>query len=69
VVLCGHDDDYPAAFAAFAASAVGASFVALAGRPGDHEAAYRAAGLTHAVIAGKDVLALLHELAAASGVP
>lgn len=69
VVLCGHDDDYPAAFASFAASAKGAGFVAVAGRPGDHEAAFRAAGLTHAVVAGKDVLALLGQLAAAVGVP
>ncbi len=46
-VLCGHDDDYAEHAAAFAEAltGAGASFVALAGRPGGDADALRAAGV------------------------
>jgi methylmalonyl-CoA mutase len=45
-----------------ALKAAGASHVAMAGRPGDHEAAYRAAGVERFIFAGQDAVATLTEL-------
>ena len=48
IVICGHDEDYPTlvppVLAALRAAVPGATLL-LAGHPGDHEAAFRAAGL------------------------
>jgi methylmalonyl-CoA mutase len=48
VVICGHDEDYPTHVPAIAQAIKAANkgiTVILAGMPGDHEAAYKAAGL------------------------
>jgi methylmalonyl-CoA mutase len=59
--LCGSDEDYAAKATSFAAAlkGAGATYVTLAGRPNEHEAAWRAAGVDDFVFAGKDALALL----------
>jgi len=61
VVLCSTDARYGelAEAAAKAAKAAGVATVALAGRPGEHEAAWRAAGIDVFLYAGIDVLAEL----------
>jgi methylmalonyl-CoA mutase len=61
--LCSSDKAY-AAHAAGAAKALqgaGAKHIYLAGRPGDQEAALRAAGVTDFIFAGGDALATLQE--------
>jgi methylmalonyl-CoA mutase len=61
VCLCGDDQAYAAHAAAFARSisALGANGLALAGRPGDREAEWRAAGVNDFIFAGGDVVAAL----------
>ncbi|MFY0576895.1 methylmalonyl-CoA mutase family protein [Cystobacter fuscus] len=63
-VISGPDalypDQVPALCAAFKAR--GARVVAVAGRPGDHEAAFRAAGVELFIYAGADLVALLSSL-------
>jgi methylmalonyl-CoA mutase len=61
--LCSHDKVYAAhaAAAAQALQAAGARHIYLAGRPGDQEAALRAAGVNDFVFAGGDALATLQE--------
>jgi methylmalonyl-CoA mutase len=61
VVLCSTDERYGelADAAAKAAKSAGVETVALAGRPGDHEDAWRAAGIDVFLYAGMDVLAEL----------
>jgi len=61
VVLCSSDARYAelAEAAAKAAKEAGVATVALAGRPGDNEAAWRAAGIDVFLYAGMDVLAEL----------
>jgi methylmalonyl-CoA mutase len=61
--LCSSDKVY-AALAADAAKAlqgVGKRYIYLAGRPGEREAAFRAAGVNDFVFAGGDALATLQE--------
>lgn len=61
VCLCSTDDIYAAEAeaAAKALAAAGATHIYLAGRPGDHEEAFKAAGIGTFVHAGIDVLAML----------
>jgi methylmalonyl-CoA mutase len=61
--LCSQDKAYPehAAASAKALQAAGAKHIYLAGRPGEQEAALRAAGVTDFVFAGGDALATLQE--------
>jgi methylmalonyl-CoA mutase len=61
--LCSSDKVYAgqAAAAAGALQAAGAKHIYLAGRPGDREAAFRAAGVNDFVIAGGDALTVLQE--------
>ncbi len=61
--LCSSDKVYAghAANAAKALQAAGAKHIYLAGRPGEHEAPLRAAGVNDFVFAGGDVLAALQE--------
>ena len=63
-VLCGSDDRYAAeaADAARTLKAGGVARVLLAGRPGDHEAAWREAGVDEFVHARSDVLDVLGRL-------
>ncbi len=63
VVLCSTDGRYAelADSAAAAAKGAGASTVALAGRPGDREPTYRAAGIEVFLYQGVDVLAALED--------
>lgn len=70
-VLCGSDDAYAAeaATAVAALKAGGAPWVVLAGRPGELEAAWRAAGIDDFAYLGADVLAVLDRLQRAAGVP
>ena len=62
--LCSSDKIYTqqAAAAAKALQAAGAKHIYLAGRPGEQEAALRAAGVNDFVFAGGDVLAALQEV-------
>lgn len=62
--LCGTDDSYVADAEAFAAAlkTAGARAVMLAGRPGEREAAWRAAGVDGFIYAGADRVATLEEL-------
>jgi methylmalonyl-CoA mutase len=62
--LCSSDKVYAgqAAAAARALKAAGGRHIYLAGRPGEHEAALRAAGVTDFVFAGGDALATLREV-------
>ena len=61
--LCSTDKVYAqqAAAAAKALQAAGAKHIYLAGRPGEQEAALRAAGVNDFVFAGGDALATLRE--------
>jgi methylmalonyl-CoA mutase len=61
--LCSSDKIYAqqAAAAAKALQAAGAKHIYLAGRPGEQEAALRAAGINDFVFAGGDALATLQE--------
>jgi methylmalonyl-CoA mutase len=62
--LCGDDEAYAAQAEAFARSikASGVKGLALAGRPGDHEARWRAAGVDDFIFAGEDAVATLQGL-------
>ena len=64
VCLCGTDDAYAAQAEAFAKAFKnsGAKGVALAGRPGDFEHAWRAAGVDEFIFAGGDAVAALEGL-------
>jgi methylmalonyl-CoA mutase len=64
VCLCGSDDAYAEQAEAFAKTfkASGAKGVALAGRPGEFERAWRAAGVEEFVVAGGDAVAMLQSL-------
>lgn len=59
--LCSSDEIYAAEAAATAEAlrAAGARHLYLAGRPGEHEAAFKAAGIDSYIFAGCDVLAVL----------
>jgi methylmalonyl-CoA mutase len=61
VCLCSSDKSYVtyAEAAAEALHAAGAKHIYLAGRPGDLEAALRAAGVTDFIFAGADALSML----------
>jgi methylmalonyl-CoA mutase len=61
--LCSSDKVYAglAADAAKALHVAGAKHIYLAGRPGDREAAFRAAGVNDFIFAGGDALAMLQE--------
>jgi methylmalonyl-CoA mutase len=63
-VISGPDALYPEWVPALCAAlkARGARGVAVAGRPGDHEAAFRAAGVEFFIYAGADLFALLSSL-------
>ncbi len=63
-VISGPDALYPEAVPAYVAAlkAKGARTVAVAGRPGDHEAAFRAAGVDLFLYAGADLVQLLKTL-------
>jgi len=67
--LCGADSRYPEAVpgAAEALKAAGARAVLVAGRAGEHEAAWRTAGVDDFVHLGMDVLELLGRLLVAGG--
>jgi methylmalonyl-CoA mutase len=60
-VLCGIDENYAreAPDAAIALAASGAQAVWLAGRPGEHEARFRAAGVGGFIFTGCDMLVSL----------
>ena len=64
VCLCGTDDAYSEHAEAFAKAfkASGAKGVALAGRPGESERAWRAAGVDDFIFAGGDAVATLESL-------
>jgi len=64
VCLCGDDKAYAAQAEAFAKAikVSGAKGLALAGRPGDHEAGWRAAGVDDFIFAGGDAVAALDGL-------
>jgi methylmalonyl-CoA mutase len=63
-VISGPDALYPEAVPAYVAAlkAKGARTIAVAGRPGDHEAAFRAAGVDLFLYAGADLFQLLKTL-------
>jgi methylmalonyl-CoA mutase len=63
VCLCSQDKVYAAqaVLVAKALHAAGAKHIYLAGRPGEQEAALRAAGVEHFIFAGGDALAVLQE--------
>ena len=70
--LCGSDEAYAEHVDGFAAAlkGAGAGAVYLAGRPGEREAAWRAAGIDGFIFAGADLVAALDEVmqrAAVSG--
>ena len=69
-VICGTDAAYleAAENAAQRLKAGGARWVVIAGRPGEREAAFRAAGIDQFVFAGQDALEALNALHAALGV-
>jgi len=60
-ICCGDDRDYAARLSALAPAlrAAGVAHLAVAGRPGEHEDAWRAAGVDGFVALGDDVLAFL----------
>jgi methylmalonyl-CoA mutase len=64
VCLCGSDDAYAGQVEAFAEAikASGVKGVALAGRPGEFERAWRAAGVDDFIFAGQDAVATLEGL-------
>ncbi|RAI46094.1 methylmalonyl-CoA mutase family protein [Rhodoplanes roseus] len=61
--LCSSDDGYgrEAVEAAKALTAAGCAHIYLAGRPGEREAEFKAAGIAHAIFMGCDLLATLTE--------
>ena len=63
-VICGSDAQYQdhAGPLAGALRMAGAKTIYLAGRPGDHEAALRAAGIDGFIFMGCDVIAALHDI-------
>jgi methylmalonyl-CoA mutase len=67
--LCGTDEAYAAQAESFAAAlkAAGATAVYLAGRPGEHEAAWRAAGVDGFIFLGADLVASLDEVLRRAG--
>jgi methylmalonyl-CoA mutase len=69
-VVCGADATYleEAENAAQRLKAAGARWVVIAGRPGDHENAFRAAGVDQFIFAGQDALEALRALHAALGI-
>lgn len=69
-VICGSDEQYPEWVPKLAPSlhARGAAHVLLAGRPGEHEAAFRAAGISTFIFLGADVVATLEGLLDQMGV-
>ena len=71
VCLCGTDDAYAEQAEAFAKAfkASGAEGVALAGRPGEFERAWRAAGIDAFVFVGGDAVATLQSLYDRIGIP
>jgi methylmalonyl-CoA mutase len=62
--LCSRDKIYAeqAVLAAQALQAAGAKHIYMEGRPGEHESAFRSAGVQDFVFAGADVVAVLQEL-------
>jgi methylmalonyl-CoA mutase len=64
VCLCGSDDSYAAQAKAFAEAikASGVNGLALAGRPGEFERAWRVAGVDDFIFAGEDAVAMLEGL-------
>jgi methylmalonyl-CoA mutase len=68
--ICGSDAAYAAqaASTAKALKAAGASWVILAGKPGDNEAALKEAGIDQFIFAGLDAIAALETVQAALGV-
>jgi methylmalonyl-CoA mutase len=68
--ICGVDAAYAeeAVNAAQRLKAAGADWVVLAGRPGENEAAWRAAGVDQFVFANQDALKELETLHAALGI-
>jgi methylmalonyl-CoA mutase len=62
--LCSGDKNYAeyAVVAAQALQAAGAKHIYLAGRPGEHEAAFRSAGVQDFVFAGVDAIPVLQEV-------
>ncbi|MEO1039388.1 MAG: methylmalonyl-CoA mutase family protein [Pseudomonadota bacterium] len=58
VILCGSDDAYHEHASAYAAALkqAGAALIWLAGRPGDHETVWRAAGIDHFIHTRSDAL-------------
>lgn len=69
-VICSSDKAYPTLVPDLAPRlhAAGARTVILAGHPGEHEAAYRAAGVDRFIFVKCDVVAALHDLLAEEGV-
>lgn len=68
--LCGSDEDYAAHAEDFARTLKGAgAYLLLAGRPGEREAAFRAAGVDEFIFAGQDALAFLASLLKRAGAP
>lgn len=69
VCICGADKAYAeqATDTAKALKAAGASWVLLAGKPGDNEEAWRAAGVDQFIFAGQDVISALQSVHAALG--
>ena len=67
--LCGTDEAYAAQAESFAAAlkAAGAVAVYLAGRPGEHEAAWRKAGVDGFIFLGADLVASLDEVLRRAG--
>ncbi|MBX9924802.1 MAG: methylmalonyl-CoA mutase, partial [Hyphomicrobiaceae bacterium] len=69
-VLASSDGEYArlAEPVALSLKAVGARHVAMAGRPGEAEARYRAAGIDRFIFVGQDAVATLSELQAVDDV-
>jgi methylmalonyl-CoA mutase len=69
-VICGSDDAYVQSVEALAPllKARGAKQIVLAGRGGEHEARYRAAGVSEFIFMGCDVVQTLHALLVQLGV-
>jgi methylmalonyl-CoA mutase len=64
--LCGHDEDYPDVVPRLAPllREAGARAILLAGRPGEHEEAWRKVGVDRFIHVGSDVHGVLHDLLA-----
>ncbi len=54
--VCGHDEDYPAVVPGLLAAWSHLPYRAVAGAPGEHEAAWRAAGLSDVLVLGADAV-------------